>query len=79
VWFPPPSLVQKELQTIVDYAVPVPGATIDPAVFPKTPLDYFWTSSLLAGSPGDAWVVTFSSGGTFTIPTGDTWLVRCVR
>jgi hypothetical protein len=69
----------KELQTIVDYTVPVPEGAIDTAVFPKTPADYFWTSSPVAGSPGKAWIVSFSSGATFTIPTGDIWRVRCVR
>ena len=69
----------SELQTIVDYTVPVPEGAIDTAVFPKTPADYFWTSSPAAGIPGKAWIVSFSSGATFTIPTGDTWRVRCVR
>ena len=69
----------KELQTIVDYTVRSPGPTIDTTVFPKTPADYFWTSSPVAGSPGKAWIVSFSSGATFTIPTGDTWWARCVR
>jgi hypothetical protein len=69
----------KELQSIVDYTVRSPGPTIDTTVFPKTPTDYFWTSSPVAGSPGKAWIVSFSSGATFTIPTGDTWWARCVR
>jgi hypothetical protein len=69
----------NELQTIVDYTVPAPGSTIDTTVFPKTPADYYWTSSLAACIPGRAWIVSFSAGATFTIPTGDTWWVRCVR
>jgi hypothetical protein len=68
-----------ELQTIVDYTVPVPGSTIDTAVFPKTPPDYYWTSSPAAGIPGKAWIVSFSSGATFTILTSDAWWVRCVH
>ena len=69
----------SELQTIVDYTVPVPEGAIDTAVFPNTPADYFWTASPAAGIPGKAWIVSFSSGATFTIPTGDPWRVRCVR
>jgi hypothetical protein len=69
----------KELQTIVDHTIPAFEVTIDTAIFPKTPADYFWTSSPFAGSPDKAWVVSFSSGATFAIPTDDAWRVRCVR
>ena len=55
------------------------AGTIDTGVFPKTPVDYFWTSSPVAGSPDKAWIVSFSSGATFRIPSGDMWRVRCVR
>lgn len=69
----------KELQTIVDYTIPIPETTINATAFPKTPNDYFWTSSPAAGLPGKAWIVSFSSGATFTMPTGDSWRVRCVK
>jgi hypothetical protein len=69
----------KELQTIVDYDVPVPETTIDTTLFPNTPNEYFWTSSAAAGLPGRAWIVSFSAGATFTVPSDDKCWVRCVK
>jgi hypothetical protein len=63
-----------ELISLVDYTRPSP--TIDPAL--GSPLDYFWSSSLLAGDPARAWLVYFgdghSSDGTITAKDR----VRCV-
>jgi len=53
-----------ELLSIVDFGRTVPA--IDPSAFPSTPTTWFWTSSLIAGSVGYAWLVEFSSGHTCT-------------
>lgn len=65
-----------ELVSIVDDSLT--DATMDSANFPGTPAGYFWTSSRLAGSLTDAWVVVFN-GGTYTVLTSDSSYVRCVR
>lgn len=68
----------KELQTIVDTTVEFPDATIDAAAFPEIPADSFWTSSPVAGSPDQAWAVSFIAA-PFAFPTDDAGRVRCVR
>jgi hypothetical protein len=69
----------KELQTLIDTTVQFPEAMIDAAVFPKTPADSFWTSSLVAGGSHQACAVSFIGGVPFAIPTYDAGWVRCVR
>ncbi len=67
----------KELQTIVDETKTNPS--IDPTAFPSTPVDVFWTSSPLAGSPSNAWYVYFKYGSFNFVVVTDTYRVRCVR
>lgn len=75
-----PSL--KELQTLVDYTVALPGPTIDATAFPATPPVAFWTSSPSGGSATVAWTVKFNSGDTATSGTTamtDLKQARCVH
>jgi hypothetical protein len=65
-----------ELVSIVDDSPT--DASVDSAAFPGTPSGPFWTSSRLAGSSTDAWVVVFN-GGTYSVPVVDSNYVRCVR
>ena len=67
----------KELQTIVDDSQTNPA--IDTTVFPSTPSDYFWSSSPLAGSSSNAWVVYFDYGHGYNRVVSSPYLVRCVR
>ena len=67
----------KELQTIVDESRSKPS--IDPTAFPGAPTAYFWSSSPVAGSPSDAWLVYFYSGYTGYYEMSDSYAVRCVR
>jgi hypothetical protein len=67
----------KELQTIVDESQGNPA--IDQTAFPNTPTAALWTSSLVAGNMGSAWVVAFDTGGVYNDPLTDTPGVRCVR
>lgn len=64
-----------ELVSLIDFTQPSP--TIAPEV--GSPLQYFWTSSLLAGDPTRAWTVYFGDGHSSdgTISARDS--VRCVR
>jgi formylglycine-generating enzyme required for sulfatase activity len=68
---------RKELQTIVDYSQSNPS--IDPTAFPATPVENFWSSSPVAGSPTNAWVVYFDSGATNNVDMTVAFDVRCVR
>jgi hypothetical protein len=70
-----PSLT--ELQTIVDDTKVSPA--IDGAVFPNTPAKDFWTSSVYAQIPTEAWVDNFDSGDTFDVSVTTPNRVRCVR
>lgn len=68
-----------QLVSLIDFTQPFGAPTIDPDVFPSTPVDLFWTSSQV---PGDAatpvyWVVDFRTGLTQQSPTAN--YVRCVK
>jgi hypothetical protein len=57
---------------------PVAAALPNPASY-DTSVAGVVTDRVTGLTSGKAWIVSFSSGATFTIPTGDTWRVRCVR
>ncbi|MEO7330703.1 MAG: DUF1566 domain-containing protein [Minicystis sp.] len=67
----------KELQTIVDESKLNPA--IDGSAFPSTPVDFFWTSSPLAGTPSLTWYVNFDIGYTSFEVVSNAFRVRCVR
>ena len=67
-----------ELQSIVDSTVASPPV-INQKAFPNTPPDYFWTSSLYAGSSDYAWYLNFADGRSFSNGVGSSERVRCVR
>ncbi len=66
-----------ELFSIVDPSTFNPS--INGSVFPSTPADYSWTSTLHAGSSDYAWAVDFTSGDPLSIVVSSTKYVRCVR
>ncbi len=68
-----------ELVSLVDFTKVSPGPTIDTDAFPNTPAAHFWTSSPLAGSASNAWVVFFGRGDTNLGDVTDAVRVRCVR
>ena len=51
----------KELSSIVELSCSSPS--INEAVFPETPLDFYWSSSPLAFYSNHAWVVRFNNYG----------------
>ena len=67
-----------ELVSIVDMGNSSPH--INGTYFPPTPANYFWSSSPLAGSSSDAWLVDFNFGRLATSYVVSTmYIVRCVR
>jgi hypothetical protein len=66
-----------ELFSIVDPSTFNPS--INGSVFPSTPADYSWTSTLHAGSSDYAWAVDFTNGDPLSIVVSSAKYVRCVR
>jgi hypothetical protein len=65
-----------ELQTIVDESS---NPSIDGAVFPATPSEYFWSSSPVVGDPSRVWTCFFANGSTYRFALSKPQNVRCVR
>jgi len=53
---------RKELVSIVDYGIAIPGPTIDMNYFPNTTASDFWSASANADYSGYAWDVDFNDG-----------------
>jgi hypothetical protein len=70
-----PSLI--ELASIADLGRSNPA--IDTTVFPETPSDYFWSSTIWGTSPTSAASVTFASGSVRTQSMTAGLRIRCVR
>lgn len=64
-----------ELVSLIDFTQPSP--TIAPEL--GSPLQYFWTSTLLAGDASRAWTVYFGDGHSSDGTTAARDSVRCVR
>jgi hypothetical protein len=65
-----------ELLSLVDYGRSTPS--INP-VFTDFVSAYYWSSTLVAGTPGSAWIVYFYTGYPDRIPMSYPNYVRCVR
>jgi len=68
---------KKELESIVDRRATDPA--IDSAVFPNTPSEFFWSSTLYAGNSSYKWYVSFPAGRSFVDIVQGAYRVRCVR
>jgi hypothetical protein len=66
-----------ELASILDVTRTQPS--INATAFPKTPNDWFWTSSVAADNPAAAWYVYFYFGYPKTDLQSNQFSVRCVR
>jgi hypothetical protein len=66
-----------ELSSIVDSGRHSPS--IDPAAFPGTPINRFWSSSSRAKYSSDAWDVSFDYGRVYLDLKSAASRVRCVR
>jgi hypothetical protein len=69
----------KELRSIADFTLALPGPTINQAAFPSTPPETFWTSSPYASLSGNAWYVSFAYGFSYYDVVSTNYRVRCVR
>jgi hypothetical protein len=67
-----------ELQTIVSGTS---DPTIDTALFPATPSDFYWSSTSYDADPGvqEAWCINFVSGMSEVKGQGRSYHVRCVH
>ena len=70
---------KKELLTLVDFSVALPGPTIDATAFPGTQATAYWAYTPDSQSANTAWGVTFDSGAAIEYSLGDPHYVRCVR
>ncbi len=70
---------EKELMTIVDYAIPYPGPAIATDYFTNTKASGYWSSITNAYDPEVAWGVSFDAGFVLYVPKFWTFIVRCVR
>jgi hypothetical protein len=69
----------KELATLVDVSVAPPGPMIDATAFPGTMAALTWSFSPSFDTPGQTWMLDFSTGGVGTdLPAQLHW-VRCVH
>jgi len=68
-----------EIVSIVDYGQS--NSAISATLFPTLPDQFFWSSTLVAGSPSEAWGVYFGlvSGSTSRVGMAAGHSVRCVR
>ena len=69
---------KKELVTIVNYAIPEPGPTIQP-VFNNARSSAYWTATDMADSTSSAWNVVFYNGQTDAPTKSANYYARCVR
>ena len=67
----------KELSSIADRSRVNPA--IDPTAFPKTPLDWFWSSSPYVGDSTEALYVDFSDSSVGSWKRSMKYYVRLVR
>jgi hypothetical protein len=68
----------KELLSIIDYSIPLPGPVVSSTFFPNTKSSYYWSSTPCAGATNLAWGVHFANGWVGWGIT-DALYVRCVR
>ncbi|MBH1989428.1 MAG: DUF1566 domain-containing protein [Myxococcaceae bacterium] len=70
----------KELSTLLDVSIALPGPTINTTAFPGTQ-SVFWTSSSYSCRSSNAWNINFNSG--YIVSGGvlitDSYYARCVR
>lgn len=67
----------RELLTLVEVTRMEPA--IDPAAFPDTPSEFFWSSSRSVAPAGTAWGVNFTRGSSGAGLVGTRAHVRCAR
>ncbi len=67
----------NELQSIIDYGEYFPA--INPAYFPGTPYNYYWSMTEDSGNTSQAWRIFSQDGFQATISKGMSGVTRCVR
>jgi hypothetical protein len=67
----------KELRSLVEDRCHSPA--INSTVFPGTPSSGFWSASVYANQPGDAWLVSFNVGDVYIDGVGGSFQPKQVR
>ena len=67
----------KELLSLIDLCRTYP--VVNPEVFPDTPAELFWSGTLVAGGPANAWFVYFGEGNADSHEVSTLSFARCVR
>jgi hypothetical protein len=67
----------KELLAIIDLCRKAPA--FDPAIFPGTPNELFWSSTAMVANPSQAWFVYFGEGNADSHDVDTMSLARCAR
>jgi hypothetical protein len=70
---------REELRSLVNYAVPYPGPTIDTNYFPNEAGSLVWSSSPRAGYSNIVWLLSFGSGYDYSHNESHHYWVRLVR
>jgi|GEM_PF-1304373 len=68
-----------ELETLVDYSIPLPGPTINMSYFPNTVSTYYWSSTTYATYTDNAWLVNFNASSVYYLNKPGSRCARCVR
>lgn len=70
---------REELRSLVDYAIPSPGPTLDRRFFPNTQPQFYWSATPSANDAGEAWGIGFAFGFDYAYPKENRLPVRLVR
>jgi hypothetical protein len=68
----------QELQSIVDYSVPLPNPTIDMNFFPNSSNEIYWSQSPYTKNKNEMWALYFNDGSIFDQTKTTTSAVRLV-
>ena len=68
----------QELQSIVDYSVPLPNPTIEVNFFPHSSNEIYWSQSPYTKNTNDMWALYFNDGSIFDQPKTTPSAVRLV-
>jgi len=70
---------REELRSLVDYAIPYPGPTLDRDTFPNALPMFYWSANPNADTPREAWGMGFAHGFDYAYDKSNRAYVRLVR
>ncbi|MBI5557052.1 MAG: DUF1566 domain-containing protein [Deltaproteobacteria bacterium] len=69
----------KELSSLLNASIPMPGPTIDTSYFPDTVSSDYWSSTTSVNYTYNAWRVHFTSGYVASLNKSNSYYARAVR